>query len=142
MASVYEEIERISKAKEDIEDAIESCGVTVPDTELIDKYANYIRSIPNNIFSNLNVDTIGGGDTFIRNIKQINGKINAEIGGIVSNTENGIVPSINNSNNSSITDQTDEWVLTSFKGDTPTWKRLHPNAFSNDTYKTMTLDEA
>ena len=132
MASVYEEIERISKAKEDIEDAIESCGVTVPDTELIDKYANYIRSIPNNIFSNLNVDTIGGGDTFIRSIKQINGKINANIGGIVSNTESGIVPKIDNSNNSSITDQAEEWVLTSDKGATPTWKRLPVNAFLNE----------
>ena len=132
MASVYEEIERISKAKEDIEDAIESCGVTVPDTELIDKYANYIRSIPNNIFSNLNVDTIGGGDTFIRSIEQINGKINANIGGIVSNTESGIVPKIDNSNNSSITDQAEEWVLTSDKGATPTWKRLPVNAFLNE----------
>lgn len=39
MGSVYEEISRLETAKSDIETAIETCGVNVPDTELIDTYA-------------------------------------------------------------------------------------------------------
>lgn len=43
---------------------------------------------------------------------------------IVSTTEDGLVPKIENSNNDSISSPMDDWVLTSNKGSTPTWKRL------------------
>lgn len=51
MSSINEEILRIETAKADIEDAIEECGVDVPDTELISTYASYIRQIPNTVLN-------------------------------------------------------------------------------------------
>lgn len=134
MGSVYEEISRLETAKLDIETAIETCGVNVPDTELIDTYASYIRQIPSAVFSELNVETIGGSDKFIQSIKQTNGKIEATVGGLVSSSYSGLVPKIGSTAASTITTSADEWVLTSTKGAQPTWRKLPNNAFKNDTY--------
>ena len=49
---------------------------------------------------------------------------------IVSTTADGLAPKINTTA-SAITTQTDEWVLTTTKGATPSWRRLPVNAFLN-----------
>jgi hypothetical protein len=132
MGSVHNEISRLETAKSDIEAAIEACGVPVPDTELISTYATYIRQIPSAVFSELNYDPVGGGDTYIKTIKQTNGLIEATTGGLVSTSQSGLTPKIENAAAAAIATQADEWVLTSNKGDTPTWKRLPSNAFNNN----------
>lgn len=49
---------------------------------------------------------------------------------IVSTIADGLAPKINTAT-STITTQTDEWVLTTTKGATPSWRRLPVNAFFN-----------
>lgn len=51
---------------------------------------------------------------------------------IVSNTEVGLAPKIGTSTSETISNQTNEWLLTSTKGSTPTWRKLPVNAFEND----------
>ena len=131
MGSVYKEISRLETAKQDIETAIEYCGVNVPDTELIDTYANYIRQIPSAVFSQLNADLVGGTDKFISSIKQTNGIIEATAGGLVSASYSGLAPKIGTSADSTIATQAKEWVLTSTNGAQPTWRKLPANAFSD-----------
>lgn len=135
MGSVHNEISRLETAKSDIEAAIEACGVPVPDTDLISTYATYIRQIPSAVFSELNYDQVGGGDTYIKTIKQTNGLIEATTGGLVSTSQSGLTPKIENAA-TAIATQADEWVLTSNKGATPTWKRLPINSFKNDNTNT------
>lgn len=143
MGSVYKEISRLETAKQDIETAIEYCGVNVPDTELIDTYANYIRQIPSAVFSQFNADLVGGTDKFISSIKQTNGIIKATAGGLVSASYSGLVPKIGTTASATITTPADEWVLTSTKGAQPTWRKLPANAFKNDnTNTTYTLSGA
>ena len=135
MGSVHNEISRLETAKSDIEAAIEACGVPVPDTDLISTYATYIRQIPSAVFSGLNYDQVGGGDTYIKTIKQTNGLIEATTGGLVSTSQSGLTPKIENAA-TAIATQADEWVLTSNKGAIPTWKKLPANAFKNDNNNT------
>ena len=136
MSSVYDEISRLKTAKEDIETAIEICGVNVPDTSLISTYASYIRQIPSTIFSTLNVDISGGDDRYIKTIKQENGLIVATTGGEVSNLSSGLTPKIGTSAAATIGTQADEWVLASTKGEAPTWRKLPVGAFkTNKTLK-------
>ena len=143
MGSVYKEISRLETAKQDIETAIEYCGVNVPDTELIDTYANYIRQIPSAVFSQFNADLVGGTDKFISSIKQTNGIIEATAGGLVSASYSGLVPKIGTTASATIATPADEWVLTSTKGAQPTWRKLPANAFKNDnTNTTYTLSGA
>lgn len=92
MGTINEQITRLETAKSDIETAIETCGVNVPDEELIDTYASYIRQIPSAVFSQLNADLVGGPDAFISSIKQTNGIIEATAGGLVSTSSSGLVP--------------------------------------------------
>lgn len=92
MGTINEQITRLETAKSDIETAIETCGVNVPDEELIDTYASYIRQIPSAVFSQLNADLVGGPDAFITSIKQTNGTIEATAGGLVSTSSSGLVP--------------------------------------------------
>lgn len=92
MGTINEQITRLETAKSDIETAIETCGVNVPDEELIDTYASYIRQIPSAVFSQLNADLVGGPDAFINSIKQTNGTIEATAGGLVSTSSSGLVP--------------------------------------------------
>ena len=132
MGSVLKEISRLETAKQDIETAIEYCGVNVPDTELIDSYANYIRQIPSAVFSTLYADLVGGTDKFISSIKQTNGIIEATAGGLVSTSASGLAPKIGTAAAATITTATDEWALTSTKGATPTWRKLPVNAFENN----------
>lgn len=136
MGSVYKEISRLETAKQDIETAIEYCGVNVPDSELIDTYANYIRQIPSAVFSQLNADLVGGTDMFISSIKQTNGIIEATAGGLVSASFSGLVPKIGTTAAATISTPGDEWVLTSTKGAQPTWRKLPANAFKNDDNNT------
>lgn len=139
MGSVYEEITRLETAKTDIETAIEGCGVNVPDTKLISDYAQYIRQIPSAVFSELNVDSIGGEDLYIKSIKQENGLINATTGGVVSSTSSGLAPKIITDAASIIAAQANEWVLTSTNGESPTWRKLPINAFTN-YYRPISVD--
>lgn len=134
MGSVKEEITRLETAKKDIETAIETCGVNVPDTELIDTYALYIRQIPSAVFSGLNVDPVGGADQFIQSIKQTNGLIEATVGGLVSTSNSGLVPKADG-NAGTINNQSDDYVLT-YKGGTIDWYKLPANAFKNDDNNT------
>ncbi len=55
---------------------------------------------------------------------------------VVSQTANGLAPSIGTAASATIATQADEWVLTSTKGGTPTWKKLPVNAFKNDNSDT------
>lgn len=134
MGSVKEEITRLETAKKDIETAIETCGVNVPDTELIDTYASYIRQIPSAVFSGLNVDPVGGSDQFIQSIKQTNGLIEATVGGLVSTSSSGLVPKADG-NAGVINSPSDDYVLT-YKGGTIDWYKLPANAFKNDDNNT------
>ncbi|MEE1516920.1 MAG: hypothetical protein UF228_04915, partial [Lachnospiraceae bacterium] len=134
--SVRDEITRLETAKSDIETAIETCGVNVPDTEKISAYASYIRQIPSAIFSELNAGPFGGEDAFIRTIEQTDGVIEATTGGLVSSSLSGLVPKIGTSTSVTISKQADEWVLTSTTGATPTWRKLPVNAFKNDNDNT------
>lgn len=134
MGSVKEEITRLETAKKDIETAIETCGVNVPDTELIDTYASYIRQIPSAVFSGLNVDPVGGADQFIQSIKQTNGLIEATVGGLVSTSNSGLVPKADG-NAGVINSPSDDYVLT-YKGGTVDWYKLPANAFKNDDNNT------
>ena len=123
MGSVYEEITRLETAKIEIETAIEGCGVSVPDTKLISDYAQYIRQIPSAVFSELNIDRVGGDDLYIKSIKQEDGLINATTGGLVSSISSGLVPKIVVAADA-IKNQSTEWVLTSTSGAKPQWKKL------------------
>ena len=59
---------------------------------------------------------------------------------VVSSTANGLAPKIGTAAAATIATQADEWVLTSTKGGTPTWRKLPANAFKNDnTNTTYTL---
>lgn len=136
--SVRDEITRIETAKSDIEAAIEACGVDVPDDKKISTYAAYISKIPEAVFSELNVDSVGGNDSFIKTIEQVNGKINATTGGLVSSSNSGLAPAIGSAAASTITTRADEWVLTSTKGAIPTWRKLPDKAFLNTTYAVAT----
>ena len=131
MGSVYEEISRLETAKSDIEAAIENCGVNVPNTALLDTYSTYIRQIPAAVFSGLNANVTGGTDQFIQSIKQTNGLIETTVGGLVSASASGLAPKIGTEAAATIATQADEWVLTSTKGELPTWRKLPSNAFSN-----------
>lgn len=134
--SVRNEITRLETAKQDIETAIESCGVNVPATEKISAYASYIRQIPSAIFSELNAGPFGGADAFIRTMEQTDGVIEATTGGLVSSSLSGLTPKIGTVASATISTQANEWVLTSTKGATPTWRKLPENAFKNDDYNT------
>ena len=50
---------------------------------------------------------------------------------LVSATADGLAPKIGTVAASTVTTQADEWVLTSTKGATPTWRKLPTNAFLN-----------
>lgn len=50
---------------------------------------------------------------------------------LVSATTDGLAPKIGTAAASAVTTQADEWVLTSTKGATPTWRKLPTNAFLN-----------
>lgn len=134
--SVRDEITRLETAKSDIETAIETCGVNVPDTEKISAYASYIRQIPSAVFSELNSDKVGGADQFIQTIEQVDGVIEATAGGLVSSSLSGLTPKIGTAAAATIGTQSDEWVLTSTKGAQPTWRKLPVNAFKNDNSNT------
>lgn len=53
---------------------------------------------------------------------------------VVSSTANGLAPKIGTAAAATIATQADEWVLTSTKGGTPTWRKLPTNAFNNTNY--------
>ena len=144
MGSINDEIGRLEDAKILIKSAIEECGVSVPEIDpktnenmKINKYAEYISFIPSAVLSNLNIDPIGDDNHYIKTIGQTNGLINVTLGGTVSTSSSGLVPKIN-TNDVSISSQTDERILTSTSGNTPTWKKLPQNAFLNTTYSVMT----
>ena len=62
---------------------------------------------------------------------------------IVSDTINGLAPQIVNPTSEIIKNFEEEWVLTSTKGNTPTWRKLPLNAFKNDNDNTTySLDGA
>ena len=123
MASVNDEINRISGAKTDIKNAIEYCGVEVSEDELIDEYAEKIRRIPTDILSNLNVESSQG--EFVKSIKQTNGSIEATVGGIVDTSSSGLVPKIDISDLDSITSiQLNDLILTTTSDYAPVWKKF------------------
>lgn len=129
MGSVNNEINRLVKAKTDIENAIEDCGVNVPDAALISTYASYIRQIPQTVLSDLTTDQQGDDQSYVKYIKQEDGVVSAGIGGYVTTTKPGIVPKADESSGT-ITDQNSDWVLTK-KGTTVAWYQLPTNAFVN-----------
>lgn len=143
MGSVYEEITRLETAKTDIETAIEGCGVNVPDADLISTYAQYIRQIPSAVFSEFNVDPVGGEDQYIQAIKQKDGLIEATTGGLVSSTSSGLVPKITTAT-VLINNQSADWVLTSKNGAEPQWKKLPVASFAKyiGTTEVQTVSQA
>lgn len=133
MGSVKNEIERLVTAKSDIEAAIETCGVDVPDDELISAYASYIRQIPSAVFSGLNTDTTGGTDAYIESIKQTDGIISTTVGGLVSTSKSGLVPKADGSDGT-IDNSSSDWVLTNNNGSIG-WYKLPANAFLDTIHK-------
>lgn len=132
MGSINDEITRINDAKTDINAAIIASGGPEPLTpeDTIETYADRVRAIPSAVLSNLNMDPRGGIDKYIKSISQTNGIIDATLGGIVSSSESGLVPKILTAT-AAISNKDNEWVLSSNSGETPTWKKLPSNAFSN-----------
>lgn len=130
MGSVKNEIERLETAKSDIEAAIETCGVDVPDNELISTYASYIRQIPSAVFSGLNADTTGGTDKYIESIGQTNGVISTTVGGLVSTSKSGLVPKADGADGT-IDSSSLDWVLTNNNGSIG-WYKLPEKAFLNN----------
>lgn len=119
--NIATEITRLETAKTDIEAAIEECGVSVPDDDLISTYATYIRQIPSVVVSDfksgLTLDTVGGTDRFIQVISQTDGLITATEGGIVSISSSGLVPKADGAD-VTISDLTNDWVLAKTGTDT------------------------
>lgn len=134
MGSVNDEINRIAGAKASIEEAIEYCGVDVPDGDKIDTYSDYIRAIPEAVFSQLNASLVGGTDKFISSIQQTDGTIKATAGGLVSTSSSGLVPKADGSVGT-ITDLANDWVLTK-KGNNVDWHAL-PEFVTLDTVQTI-----
>lgn len=91
MGSVNDEITRIAEAKVSIEEAIEDCGVNVPDGNKINTYSNYIRAIPEAVFSQFNSAQKGGDDEYIKSISQTNGVINAQTGRLANSESSGLM---------------------------------------------------
>lgn len=56
--------------------------------------------------------------------------------GVVTQTADGLAPKLGTDASATIGTQADEWVLTSTKGGTPTWRKLPVNAFKNDNTNT------
>lgn len=144
---INKELTRIETAKSEINLAIiSSGGRSGNDDDLIDTYADRIRSIPQAVLSSLNVDSKGGPNQFIQSIGQTNGLIEATVGGIVNTSSSGLVPAAVIANNdpilSIITNPTTDWVLTKTidenNEDTIGWYRLPRNAFNNTTYGIFT----
>lgn len=135
-SSVQTEIERLQQAKTDIKVAINNCGVGVGDDELIDAYAAYINAIPSAVLSDLNVDSIGGANSYIKTISQTNGVISATAGGLVSTSAEGLAPAIPTTAPSQINSLDKDWVLTYDDG-TLGWRKLPSNAFNNNTYTAL-----
>ena len=112
--NIATEITRLEMAKTDIEAAIEECGVSVPDDDLISTYATYIRQIPSVVVSDfksgLTLDTVGGTDRFIQVISQTDGLLTAAAGGLVSISTSGLVPKADGAD-VTISDLTNDWVL-------------------------------
>ena len=91
MGSVNEEINRIAGAKTAIKEAIENCGVDVPDENRIEKYAEHIEDIPAAVFSQFTLEQpVGGENKYIKSVTQENGLVIATAGDITYNaaTEN------------------------------------------------------
>lgn len=137
MASVQEEINRIEQAKTDVKGAIIDCGVDVPSTAKIDTYANYIRTIPQSVFSQFTSNKVGGTDKFIQSVEQKNGIISATAGGLVSTTASGLAPKIPSTAAGTIDSSTTDWVLTYNNGSIG-WYKLPSGAFCTDTNVTQT----
>jgi hypothetical protein len=91
MGNVNSEIARIEQAKDNIEAAIENCGVDVPDTELISDYATYINKIPAAVFAQFQLAKQGGTDEYIESIAQTNGTISVTTGGLASTEASGLM---------------------------------------------------
>lgn len=91
MGNVNSEIARIEQAKDNIEAAIENCGVDVPDTELISDYATYINKIPEAVFAQFQLAKQGGTDEYIESIEQVNGTISVATGGLASTEASGLM---------------------------------------------------
>lgn len=112
--NIATEITRLETAKTDIEAAIEECGVSVPDDDLISTYATYIRQIPSVVVSDfksgLTLEPVGGVDSFIKTISQTDGLIAATVGGLVSTSSSGLVPKADGAD-VTISDLTNDWVL-------------------------------
>lgn len=84
MGSVNEEITRINNAKTAIDTAIiQSGGPQGEEGDLIDTYADRIRAIPEAVFKQFTTDQIGNDSTYIKWVKQDNGLIDADYGGIM-----------------------------------------------------------
>lgn len=85
MGSVNGEIARIAGAKEDIEKAIEDCGVDVPDGDRIETYAERISEIPAAVFSQFTLEQpVGGDGKYIKSVTQENGLVIAAAGDTTS----------------------------------------------------------
>lgn len=63
MANVYDEIKRLRNAKSDIRTAVREMGVDIPAEDTIDKYAEYVKSIPRDI--TVEELTVTANDTYI-----------------------------------------------------------------------------
>lgn len=94
MGSINEQITRIEDAKTDINAAIIASGGPEPLTPeaTIETYAARISKIPEAVFSKFTTDKIGNDNTYIKWVKQENGTITADTGGLVKAGSPGLLP--------------------------------------------------
>lgn len=123
MGSINDQITRINDAKTAINAAITECGVKMPAPEdaTIDTYAGKIKEIPTAVLSQLNMVSVGGTDSYIKQLSQTNGVITATPGSIASTSSSGLTPKL-----SAADGQVGEgYVLCYGSQDTePKWKQL------------------
>jgi hypothetical protein len=94
MGSIIDEITRIEDAKDAINTAIIASGGPEPLTpeDTIETYAKRISEIPEAVFSKFTTDQIGNNNTYIKWVKQENGTITADTGGLVNAGSPGLLP--------------------------------------------------
>lgn len=120
----------INTIQEDVEDALKSTQDNAESIGTTNQLLNIIRT------SYLKSASVSGNTLTIKNQSDEDLTFYNTTYNVVSSTANGLTPAIGTSTSAVIGNQSDDWVLTSTKGNTPTWRKLPINAFKNDDNNT------
>ena len=115
----------INKAQTDATDAKNAASTNKEELTKTQQLLNTIKT------SYLKSTSVSGNTLTIKDQNDSEVKFYNTTYGVVSSSTDGLAPAIGSSVSSIIGNQTDEWVLTSTKGETPTWRKLPVNAFLN-----------